>query len=756
MHRTAFLGFAAVLTLQAAGRLHGQPPEAEPAVDRPTVHVPLRPATREQLDHLEAVKLFGLAAIQEKQNRLVEAARTLEAARRLDPEAAAPVKALVLIYFALDRTEDALAGCRRVLELNPDDCEIAYLFSRKLRGRGEVKEARAVLERAAASGALQEHLELKAQICFDLGMLCEDAGDWTAAEKSLRRVIEVVNNPEVLMEQGAYTRDEIDARAAETYERLGRICLRTGQADRAIEAFTQAQKRDPLRAPRLSFNLAEVLVREGRPAEALGRLEEFLRSQPQGLEGYELKIKLQREVGRGGDVLPELEAAAGRDRHNTALQLLLAREYRSANEIDKARIVYDRLIREAPSPEAYQGLFDLFKKELRLGGASAVLGLLDDALAEAVEKDDKPGDANQAARARAMLQVLRGDPELLRGVLEAAGKRLQHGTRMTYTTRSLLGTLAARTRQLDVAEALYRDCLKRAGFQGEPRANEQEVYQGLLQVLQRAHKYEDVIQLCQEGLKGAQATNRVLFHLSLAEAHIALGHEREALAAVDDAVNESGERERMRCRLERAEVLSQAGKHEQATAECRALLKEYNQPGDVRTIRSVLSALYSAARQFDKAEEQLKRILDEDPNDAAANNDLGYQWADQNKNLDEAERRVRKALDLDREQRRTGTGLGIDGDADNAAYVDSLGWVLFRRGKWEQARKELERAAALPGGADDPVVWDHLGDVYRRLDLTTQAREAWRKAVAMYEAGHRPRNDGRYDEIKQKLRLLEP
>jgi tetratricopeptide (TPR) repeat protein len=709
-----------------------------------------------ELDHLEAVTLFAVAAIQEKQNRLVEAARTLEAARRLDPESAAPVKALVPIYLALDRTQDALAGCRRVLELNPDDCEIAYLFSRQLRLRGELAEARAVLERASIRPALDERLELKAQVCFDLGVLCEDAGDLSGAEKSFRRVAEVVDHPEALMEQGAYSRDEIATRAAETYERLGRICLRAKQVAKAIDAFQQAKKCDPMRAPRLSFNLAEVLVREGRLAEALARVDEFLASEPRGTEGYELKIKLQRQLGRGAEVVPDLEAAAARDQRNSSLSLLLAREYQEVGAIDNACEVYERLLRDEPSPEAYKGLFALYTKDPRGGGPDKMLARLDSALAKASEKDDKPGDGNQAAHARAMLQVLRGDTELVKGLLEAAGERLKREPRLAYATRTLLAALATRTRQLDVAERLYRDCLDRATTLPGQRANEQDAYQGLLLVLQRAHKYDKVIALCVRGLETAQATNRVLFHLSLAEAYAALSLEKEALAAVDAAVAESGEKERLRCRLERAEILSQVGKHEPAAAECRALLRDYNQVGDARTIRAVLSGVYSAAHQYARAEEQLQLILEDDPNDATANNDLGYLWADQNKNLDEAERRIRKALDLDREQRRGGTFLGLDAESENPAYIDSLGWVLFRRGKWQEARKELERASAMPTGADDPVIWDHLGDVYYRLKQSELAAKSWREAVALYKAGRRPRNDGRYEEIQQKLRLLEP
>jgi Tfp pilus assembly protein PilF len=186
------------------------------------------------------------------------------------------------------------------------------------------------------------------------------------------------------------------------------------------------------------------------------------------------------------------------------------------------------------------------------------------------------------------------------------------------------------------------------------------------------------------------------------------------------------------------------------------LLREYNQPGQVREIRATLASAYSAAHEPDKSEEQLRLILRADPNDATANNDLGYQLADQGKELEEAERMIRRALELDRRQRGSGTAVGADGDEDNAAYVDSLGWVLFRRGRLEEAGRELQRAASLPGGDDDPTVWDHLGDVRFRQGDRPGAGAAWKKALALYDAGTRRPAEERYREIRQKLKLLEP
>jgi hypothetical protein len=55
---------------------------------------------------------------------------------------------------------------------------------------------------------------------------------------------------------------------------------------------------------------------------------------------------------------------------------------------------------------------------------------------------------------------------------------------------------------------------------------------------------------------------------------------------------------------------------------------------------------------------------------------------------------------------------------------------------------------------NDPVIWDHLGDVYFRLDLVAKARESWDKAVELYEKEKRRRQDDQYKELKHKLELL--
>jgi tetratricopeptide (TPR) repeat protein len=90
-------------------------------------------------------------------------------------------------------------------------------------------------------------------------------------------------------------------------------------------------------------------------------------------------------------------------------------------------------------------------------------------------------------------------------------------------------------------------------------------------------------------------------------------------------------------------------------------------------------------------------------------------WADHNMNLDEAETMIRLALEK---------------EPNNASYLDSLGWVEFRKGKFDQALGNLIRAAK-GTEHDDPVIFEHIGDTYLKLNRVPEALESWQKALAL-------------------------
>src|SRR5262249_28055204 len=142
-----------------------------------------------------------------------------------------------------------------------------------------------------------------------------------------------------------------------------------------------------------------------------------------------------------------------------------------------------------------------------------------------------------------------------------------------------------------------------------------------------------------------------------------------------------------------------------------------------------LSGVYIEMNEVDKCAEQLQTLLKKHPDNATYNNDLGFIWADHDKNLDEAEKMIRKAIEEDRKQRKENAAeLTPDEDKDNAAYIDSLGWVLYKKKQYAEAKKYLQNATKEKDGQHVEIL-DHLADVHMALGEKTEAVAIWKKAL---------------------------
>jgi len=149
----------------------------------------------------------------------------------------------------------------------------------------------------------------------------------------------------------------------------------------------------------------------------------------------------------------------------------------------------------------------------------------------------------------------------------------------------------------------------------------------------------------------------------------------------------------------------------------------------------------------------LKALLVKDPDNPSYLNDLGYIWADHDKNLDEAEKLIRKALDEDRKQRRKANpDIKPEEDKDIGAYLDSLGWVLFKQKKYKEAKKYLLQAIETEDGKHVEI-YDHLGETHLALGEKAEAIAAWKKGVEV--AGPSKREQERKSVVEKKLKAQE-
>ena len=177
-----------------------------------------------------------------------------------------------------------------------------------------------------------------------------------------------------------------------------------------------------------------------------------------------------------------------------------------------------------------------------------------------------------------------------------------------------------------------------------------------------------------------------------------------------------------------------------------SMLKKHGDNEEVvKRVRPLLSVIYVNMGNYAKGEAELELLLQRYPDEAGANNDLGYLYAEQGKNLEKAESMIRKALQE---------------EPDNKAYLDSLGWVLFKRGKAKEALEPMKKAAEkMKAEADklgapiDATILEHLGDVYFQLQQLDRASDAWRNAAQAAAQAVPP--DKRLPEIKKKLESLE-
>jgi tetratricopeptide (TPR) repeat protein len=768
---------------------------AAPLAARPEDDAKVRPAsprTRAEELYKEALKQYAVGLQLQREDRLVTATRTLEQAVRLDPEAIHPRVELIDLYVALGRPDDAAKTAAAVVSMAPaweDEKhkagKIWLVLARLRQDLGQTDEAVATLWQCVKHPALKEHPAAQAAAACDIGRLLEG----THAEASVTAYRLAVTLYGTLA-AGAVPPAEI----AEAAEGMGRAALKYSRDSKvnatdkaklyadAEAAFREAQKAftkagDVDRAARIDYHLATVAIARKNWRAADGLLKSYLARKPRDADAYALYARVLRE-NRDSDAAIAMLQVAARDLPDfMPVKLLLAEAY-GGYRTDLAEQMYRQVMEKAPDVAAARGLITHLA---RTGGTGRVLNELERAFQEAMPDGRTVTNEKAAERARAMISALRQEPGIVRELLNDAVKDLNGGWPRGFGGRGrgfrgqqpppqpfdklvVLGELAESTRQLDFAEQLFQaqvvDLNQGGGRWGRGRNGminpaTLDAYLGLIRVLRAGHKHEEVVQVCRRGLEREDAMTPYLNYF-MAASLMRLGRGDQALAAAEQAIQGLNDDVlRLGTRLLRLEILAFLGRFDQAIADGRKLLdsEDFTSSEDIKRIRLALANVYSEARRCEPAESLLRAALELAPNDATLHNALAYHLAEQGRKLDEAERLIRRALELDQVEKRRKKEM-LAAEEENAAFLDTLGWVLFRKGRLTEARDWLKKACDLPEGESDAVVWDHRGDVYARLGSTFDAKAAWERARKLYTDERRSQDDARGAEVRRKLERL--
>lgn len=681
--------------------------------DAPEPFQPERPATEADRARVEALSLFAAGRMKEQHEDYAGALRLYERALRYDPDSLALLRQVVSVAFKLDRDAEAFRYALKIVELDASDARMLQQLAALLSARQEFDQA---LQLARKALELQEDKKSAGYVVLlmEIGRLAYLTGKPQEAADAFAAVVDALEHPDDHGLDARLQKTLLEGRGADgnalttadqTYELFGEVFLAGGRPDAALAAFEKANSLAANPA-RHAYQLARVEAARKEPAKALASLEKYFEAKEagQGVAPYELLNKLLTELGRPADLIPQLEQVRAKDPKNAPLRLFLAGQYRAARQFDKAEPLYAAAVAEEASAEAYQGLAAIYRETGRVEPLADLLG-------EVVAKTGGLAALGDEAKA------LASSGELLTKLAEAARqKHLADPDSLGYGARLAVALLALEDKRFELADEFFNLALK------VRKEDAKELYQTWGLGLLLADRHEDAAKVLQRGIdERAVAADDPTFHYFLSAALTMADKHDAALAAAKHAVMLNDKSIQLAARP--PWILYHAKRYEEAAQAYRELIARFDDQRQAEAVRKelksarlILSNIAVIQNNLPQAEEWLEQVLDEYPDDISAKNDLGYLWADQGKQLEQAYEMVRDA---------------VAAEPENAAYRDSLGWALFKLGRYEEALTELKKAVDVE--EPDGVILEHLGDAHQAAGQIAPARAAWQRALANFE-----------------------
>ena len=694
------------------------PPGSDELDDVAAPFTPLNPRTGRDEDRVRALALFAAGRVAEQQQDYPLALKRYQRAFRLDPNATAALREIVPLAFNLDRQAEAVRYALIMAEHETSDPVLLRRLAIYLTEEGNTERALALYEKALAMQAARPadkpekgaaNLTL---VRMEMARLYFVAKKYEQSASQFAEVLAAIDNPEKFglddsMKKALLNKPEL------TYQLMGEAFLSAGRAAEALSAFERVQQAKPDEALH-AYNLARIESQQKRPAQALAKLEPYLAQKrtTQGTAPYQLLADALTELGQSNRLLARLEELRAADPTNLPLSYFLAQQYRAAKQPAKAEPIYAELIaRHAARPpiEAYQALIDV-QREQR--STEKLLSTLGDIVAR-VSNLAPLGDSGRA---------LAADKELSKSIVAAAIARADADGGKLALGPSLAGALLA----VEVEDYAAAERLFNMAIVAEPKkAGEIIVNWGLELFL--ANRYADAAKVFQRGLdEKLLPDGNPSLYFYLAGALEMDGHTDEAIVAADKAAELQKDSPRFASRA--GWIQYHAKRYDAARQSYAALLEKYDKNHEssevretLRDARLVLSNIAVIEGKLPESEEWLEQVLDEFPEDVGALNDLGYLWADGGKHLE-------RALEM--------IQVAVAADPKNMAYRDSLGWALFRLGRYPEAVAELRVAAAVD--EPDGVILDHLASALEKNGEHAAAAETWRRAAAAFEKHAEP------------------
>lgn len=466
-------------------------------------------------------------------------------------------------------------------------------------------------------------------------------------------------------------------------ERAAKIAVFAHKDELALEAARRWVDLDNTN-PEARQVLAAMLIRAGQSDQALSHLQAALSLEAgnPSQRMWSIANVLSHEPDRQAalDVMERLVAGHERTPDMLFAYALLAIR---AEKMDKARAAMEQVIDLGSAnvgvAVAYVGVLQ------KQGETAAAIQWLETFLGRHPEQNDV-----RLIYARTLADAKRYEDAHAQFAL------LEETQPQNADVQYALGLLELQLNQVDPAKRHFEKLIEL----GE-HAEEARFYLGqLAEINQEFQKAQQWYAQVKEGENAFEAQLRVALMMARQDR---LAEASSHLHGIDVESDEQ------RNRIVRAEgeILAEAGRYQEAMALYdQALAGRHD--AELLYTRAMLAEKMG---RIDVLERDLRQILEQDPHNAQALNALGYTLADRTDRYQEAYELIKKALDL---------------SPDDFYILDSMGWVLYRLGRLDEAIDYLKRAREL---RDDPEVAAHLAEVLWVKGEKQAARDVWERAL---------------------------
>ena len=682
-----------------------------------------------------AAYMEGVAA--QKAGNFEAALKAYEKSAAADPSAPEPVRALAILLMRLGKRPQAIEMAKKAIELDPDDYDMRRQMAEDSLRQRRVPEAIKLIEEAAASPKLKHDSRDYINIQRMRGALYVAMGDTARAAQSYRILLNALERPEDFgldfREHQALMNDQ-----ATGYETIGKVMLDVGRNGDAITAFRALARVKNDMPGDHHYWLALAQYRTDDLESAEKNLNRYFDTNRRRTESLRLVSDLFNATSRTDEIPGRLAELAENTNDANSVNLFLGQLLIENGDGAAATEVFESVIAESADADAYLGLVQV---DILNRNAVRLLGSINKALKARIQVQELlplvAQVTNQSDFAKEVVAA---------GVASLSDENFEQDARATYFCSLIAERLELREQEETLLQATLSngpdnvvgvDALNRLGLSQYSQDKFVEAAQTFRRLIAMRtlppgdrvmalyrlsyaeafnENYEAAIVAVKTALELVPQNAELTFQLGWIQlqADDFDASERTLRSAITLA--ESDPKLEARTRLLLGALYTQQGNWSKAISLYKELLEipEVDEQ-TARRGRMALSNAYAQSGDMANGQRILEEVYAQSPDDPGVNNDLGYLYAEQNKNLEKAEKMVR---------------LAVAAEPENPAYLDSLGWVLYRLGKNEEALEVLKKANADPEYRDSTII-EHLGDVEKALGKDEDALKSWKEAESV-------------------------